>query len=115
MTKIIHILKYYMIFIAMFFIIAAFDVFGSTEVNTINQILGFLLSVLPGVLLGVAVIVFWQKHQILSYLIAALATLFFIVFQMYHVVDSITIILIIWVPMMIFSILLFINFKKNKN
>lgn len=42
MTKIIHILKYYMIGIAMFFIIVAFDVFGSTEGNTFNQILGFL-------------------------------------------------------------------------
>jgi hypothetical protein len=112
MAKIIQILKIYMIFIAVFFMVFALDVFGSTEGNITDEILGFLISILPGLFLLLAIIIGWHKKRILSYLIFLLAIGFFIFFGMYQILESIEIILIIFIPMMSLAILLFIDSKK---
>jgi uncharacterized membrane protein len=113
MTRIIHILKIYMIIIAVSFMIFALDVFGSTEGNVTDEILGFLISILPGLFLLLAIIICWHKKRILSYLIAALAIGFFIFFGMYEVIESLAIIFMIFIPMMSLAILLFIDSKSS--
>jgi uncharacterized membrane protein len=101
-----------MIVISLSFIIFAFDVFGSTEGNIANEIFGFLLSILPGLLLLLSTIICWHKKRILSYLIGILSIVFFIFFGMYQIMDSFEIIFIIFMPMAALSALLF---RESKN
>lgn len=101
-----------MLIISLFFIVFAFDVFGSTEGNITNEILGFLVSILPGVCLLLSTIICWHKKRILSYLIGILSIVFFIFFGMYQISDSLEIIIFIFIPMTALSVLLFINSKK---
>jgi hypothetical protein len=96
-----------MIVISVLFILFAFDVFGSTEGNITNEIFGFLISILPGLFLLLATLIFWKKNQILTYLIGILAFVFFLFFGMYQIMDSLEIIFIIFLPMIALSVLLF--------
>ncbi|BCR36189.1 DUF7670 domain-containing protein [Mariniplasma anaerobium] len=114
MTKIINVLKIYMIIISLLFVMFAFNVFGSTEGNITNEILGLLISILPGLFLLLTTMICWHKERILSYFIGIMAIIFFIFFKMYYIFDSLEIIVLIFIPMASLSILLFID-SKNIN
>lgn len=109
MKTTIKILKGYMLLIGLFIIFMAFDCFE--ENSFFDNIMCFLISIIPAVLIIIPIIIFWKKDYILKYIILILDISMFILFKMYNITQQWSLILIIFIPLLLYSLILFLNNK----
>lgn len=100
--------------LAGFFVLMSLDVF---EIDaTIGELIGgFLISIVPAIIMVAGVIVFWKKEQILAYTsfgIAVAWTIFIIVQG--NGIEMLGGILIVDIPLLISGTILLLSYKKQK-
>jgi len=113
-SKILLGAKVFLILIGAFIIILAVDVFQMDEYTVLEQIGGFAISILPGVLLIVYVYFCWNKPLYLGIGTIAINTFFLILFQfLTHIPESLPMIFVMIVPLYIIGILFILESKKD--
>ncbi len=107
-------IKILLLLLGGFFILMAFDVFGTVNGSTWELIGGFLISISPGVVCILLVILLWKKTTILGLLMIALGIGLFFLFKFYiETSEKWLTILTVEIPLIIGGIILMLKLKEQ--
>ncbi|MFA6801195.1 MAG: hypothetical protein WCR19_03705 [Acholeplasmataceae bacterium] len=103
-----ELLKWYLLLLVVLMVVMAFDCFDTGHTFW-YELACFGMSIIPGALIAVSMILLWKKEYILRYVILVLAIGFFILFNMYQVTEQWPLLVMIFIPMTLYSILSFMT------